>query len=491
MPLEMKALRSALVVGAMLLAALNSPVARSSDANWPRFLGPGSRALATNADLPDRWSATENVAWKAEISGRGWSSPIAWGQRVFLTTVVGKSDSKPQKWTYRGKYSDGPPSEHQWKVLCMDLLSGKMLWERLVHQGVPPSPTHSKNSYASETPVADGNRVYAYFGNVGVFCLDFDGRPVWSKLLAPQAMRGGWGTGASPVLHRDRLYLVNDNEEHSYLLALDKCTGKEVWRVDRDEKTNWATPYVWENQQRTEIVTAGTGKVRAYDLNGKLLWWLQGMSSYTIATPYSDRGLLYISSGSVPDKLRPVYAIRPGATGEISLGPDQTSNAAIAWSQPMAAPFGTTTLVYDGRLYVLYDGGLLSAFNSQTGAPRFERQRLPKGKTFTASPWAYNGWIFCLNEDGVTFVVRAGDQFEVLRTNRLADDDMCLATPAMIGDRLLIRTSSRLYCVRKGPSAQRRSSGLHHLCHMLQSICAECAATRKCAAGAVSRDPAN
>ena len=321
----------------------------------------GIAGLSTNANLPDRWSATENVAWKTQIPGRGWSSPIAWGDRVFLTTVVGQGDSEmPKKGLYRG--GDRPnaaPSEHQWKVLCLDLLSGNVLWERLVHRGTPPGPTHAKNSYASETPVTDGQRVYACFGNVGVFCLDLEGRPVWSKLLPPHAMRHGWGTAASPVLHHDRLYLVNDNEEQSYLLALDKRSGKEVWRVDRDEKSNWSTPYVWENEQRTEIVTPGTDKVRAYGLDGKLLWWFKGMSGITIATPYADGGLLYVSSGFVADKQRPLYAIRPGATGDISLAPDQTSNSAIAWSKPTAAPYNPTTLVYQGRLYVLYDRGLL------------------------------------------------------------------------------------------------------------------------------------
>ena len=452
----MKMNRTVLMIVATLLAGLSPLVTLASDAVWPQFLGPGSRALSTNANLPDRWSATENVAWKTQIPGRGWSSPIAWGDRVFLTTVVGQDDAElPQKGLYRGgERPDAPSSEYQWKVLCLDLLSGKVLWERLVHRGTPPGPVHVKNSYASETPVTDGERVYAYFGNVGVFCLDLEGRPVWSKSLPPHAMRHGWGTAASPVLHRDRLYLVDDNEEQSYLLALDKRSGKEVWRVDRDEKSNWSTPYVWENEQRTEIVTPGTDKVRAYGLDGKLLWWFKGMSGITIATPYADRGLLYVSSGFVADKQRPLYAIRPGASGDISLAPDQTSNSAIAWSNPTAAPYNPTTLVYEGRLYVLYDRGLLGAFDSRTGKPLFEQQRLPDGKHFTASPWAHNGRVFCLNEDGVTFVVRAGDKFELLHTNKLADDDMCMATPAMVGDRLLIRTSARIYCIRKAPSSQ-------------------------------------
>jgi outer membrane protein assembly factor BamB len=290
--------------------------------------------------------------------------------------------------------------------------------------------------------------VYSYFGNVGVFCLDLEGHPVWSKALEPHKTRASWGTAASPVLHGDRLYLVSDNDEKSYLLALDKRTGKEIWRLDRDERSNWSTPYVWENKQRSEIITAGTGKVRSYDLDGKLLWWFKGMSSITIATPYADQDLLYVSSGFIMDRARPVYAVRPGGSGDISLQPGETNNATIAWCRPAAAPYNPTTLVYEQRLYALYDMGLLSAYNARTGEMLFDRERLPEGLHFTASPWAYHGQVFCLNEDGVTFVVRAGDRFELLYTNKLADDDMCMASPAMAGDRLLIRTAARLYCIR-------------------------------------------
>ncbi len=447
----MKTDHAILTIVATLLAGLIPRATLASDAVWPQFLGPGSRAVSTNANLPDRWSDKENVAWKTHIPGRGWSSPIAWGQRVFLTTVVGQDEVElPQKGLYKGgERPDVPSSEYQWKVLCLDLISGKVLWEQVVHRGTPPGPVHSKNSYASETPVTDGERVYAYFGNVGAFCLDIEGHPVWSKSLVPHPMRHGWGTAASPVLYRDRLYLVDDNDEQSYLLALDKLSGKEVWRVERDEKSNWATPYVWENEKRTEIVTPGTDKVRAYGLDGKLLWWFRGMSGITIATPYADGGLLYVSSGFVADKLRPLYAIRPGASGDITLAPDETNNSAIAWSNSTAAPYNPTTLVYDSRLYVLYDRGLLGAFDARTGKPLYEPQRLPEGKHFTASPWAYNGQVFCLNEDGMTFVARAGDKFKLLHTNKLADDDMCMATPAIAGDRLLIRTSARIYCIRK------------------------------------------
>ena len=434
----------------ILLAYLTSSGAPLAETNWPQFRGPGARGVSTNKNLPDRWSSTENVSWKTEIPGRGWASPIVWGDHVFLTTAISSGQVEPPKkgLYFGGERRDAPRPEHEWKALCLDLASGKVRWEQIVHQGKPAGPVHLKNTYASETPVADGERVYACIGNEGIFCLDFAGKPVWSKPLEPHRMKAGWGTAASPALHGDRLYFVNDNEEQSYLIALDKRTGKEIWRVDREEKSNWSTPFVWQNEQRTEIVTAGSGKVRSYDLEGKLLWSLKGMSSITIGTPYADHGLLYISSGYVMDKSRPIYAIRPGANGDISLEPDKTNNAAIAWFQPKAGPYNPTTLVYDNHMYVLYDGGLVSAFDGRTGSMLYDRERLPEGLHFTAAPWAYNGRVFCLNEDGLAFVVRAGEKFELLQTNKLAEDDMCMATPALAGDRLLIRTAVRLYCIR-------------------------------------------
>lgn len=425
--------------------------------NWPQFRGADSRGVATSDNLPDRWSATENVAWKRDIPGRGWSSPIVWGDRVFLTTVINSGMSEaPKKGLYFGGDRPKPADAvHQWKVFCLDLKTGEVRWERQVHEGKPETPIHLKSSYASETPVTDGERVYCSFGNVGVFCFDLDGQELWKHLLKPQPTRSGWGTAASPVLHRDRLYLVNDNDRESYLLALDTRTGEQVWRTPRDERSNWATPFVWQNAQRTEIVTPGTGKVRSYDLDGKLLWSLKGMSSITIATPYEHNGLLYVSSGYVLDTKKPLYAIRPGAVGDISLNEGETSNEFIAWSHSKAGPYNPSTLILDNRLYGLYDMGLVRCLQANDGKELFGLQRLPNGRAFTSSPWAYGGRVFCLNEDGVTCVLKAGDKFEVLHTNELAEDDMCMATPAIAGNRLLIRTSARVYCIQSGAIAEK------------------------------------
>jgi outer membrane protein assembly factor BamB len=439
---------SALLIGISAVGRLLAPAAPG--VNWPQFRGPDATGIGTSTNLPEKWSATENVAWKTDLPGRSWSSPIVWGDRVFLTSVVNEGQSEPPK---KGLYLGGnrpepPKSEHHWKVLGLDLATGKVQWERTVQQGTPQTSIHLKNSYGAETPVTDGERVYALFGNVGVFAFTLEGKEVWSKRLEPRKTRAGWGTAASPVLHRGRLFIVNDNDERAELFALDAKTGGELWREDRDEKSNWTTPFLWASGGRTELITTGSRAVRSYDLDGKLLWSFRGMSSIDIPTPCAGNDLLFVSSGYVGDKLRPVYAIRPGASGDITLKPSETNNEFIAWSYPAAGPYNPSPLFYEGRLYVLYDRGLLSCFEAKTGKVLYDRERLPEGLAFTSSPWAAGGRVFCLNEYGVCYVLRAGDQFELLHTNKLAEDDMCMATPALVGDRLLIRTAARVYCIR-------------------------------------------
>ncbi len=419
--------------------------------NWPQFRGPGARGVADGANLPETWSTSENVAWKAEVPGRGWSSPVVWGDRIFLTTCIntGETEEAKKGLYFGGNREDAPTTVHEWKVLCLALDSGELMWEHTVHKGVPEKSLHIKNSYASETPVTDGEHLYASFGNVGLFCFDLSGEEVWAKRFPPVDTRYDWGTAASPAMHEDRIYVINDNDEQSVLLAFDKLTGKEVWRVERDEKSNWATPYIWENDLRTEIITPGTGKTRAYDLDGKLLYEFSGGSSITIATPYEAHDLLYVSSGYVLDKRKPVWALKPGASGDITLDEEETSNEAIVWAQKQAAPYNPTTLVYGDQLYVLLDRGFFASYDARTGEEIYEKQRLPKGRAFTASPWAADGKIYCLNEYGTTFVIKAGPEYELLGTNDLAEDDMSMATPAIVGHKLLLRTDNRLYCIQK------------------------------------------
>ena len=255
--------------------------------HWPQFRGTMAGVAPDHPNLPETWSTTENVAWVADIPGIGWSSPIVWGDHVLLTTVVNSGQQEPPK---PGFYlGDWPASTapHRWMVYDIDYNTGRVRWAQEVGSAPPAKAKHLKNSYASETPVTDGERVYAYFGNLGLFALDLTGKLVWSKPLGPFKTRNNWGTGSSPVLHQGRIYIVNDNDDQSFLAAYDARTGAEVWRVERKEGTNWATPFVWQNELRTEIVTSGSDKVRSYDLSGKLLWELSGMSTISIPTPFA------------------------------------------------------------------------------------------------------------------------------------------------------------------------------------------------------------
>jgi outer membrane protein assembly factor BamB len=438
-----------LAVGVLAAAVAGTVLAAAPD-RWPQFRAPDAGVVADDPALPEAWSAAENVRWRADVPGLGWSSPIVWGDHVIVTSVVAEGESGAPK---PGFYAPGAvlstsTATHRWMVHDYDFRTGRLRWSRELRRGQPPGPKHLKNSYASETPVTDGERIYAYFGQVGLFALDMNGRPLWSAPLGPEPTRNGWGAAASPVLHRGRIYVVNDNDGQSFLLALDAATGRPIWRVDREEGTNWSTPFVWEHDGRTEIVTAGTDRVRSYSLDGRELWTLTGMSSITIPTPFARDGLLYVSSGYVGDSLRPTYAIRPGGSGDITPAKGETASEFVVWSLPAIAPYNPTPIVYRGVLYTLLDRGFFTAHDARTGREIYGRQRITtEASGFTASPWAYNGRIFALSEDGETYVIQAGPEFKVVGRNPLGE--MTLATPAIAEDSVIIRTHSRLYRIAR------------------------------------------
>jgi outer membrane protein assembly factor BamB len=431
------------LIGISLLVATVS-------ADWPQFRGPSATGVKDDPALPDRWSATENVAWKTAVPGRGWSSPIVAANRIFVTSVVSTEQPEPPKpGLYFGGERPAPTDEHRWMLVALDFATGKMAWQREGHRGAPSQSRHLKNSYASETPVTDGERVYAYFGNVGVFAFRMDGTPVWQQKWPARATRNGWGTAASPVVHRGRLYILNDNDEDAFLMALDAATGKTIWRVARPKETNWATPFIWQHAERTEIVTSATGGVRSYDLDGRPLWELKGMSTIAIPTPFAAEGLLYVASGYVGDEHRPVYAIRPGARGDISLASGATSNEFVAWYQRQAGPYNPSPIVYDGIYYTVLDRGFFTAHDAKTGKEVHARQRIvPDGfAAFTASPWAANGKIFAVSEDGDTYVFRAGAKYELLGKNSIPE--MTMATPAIAEGSLIYRSAAHVYRIAR------------------------------------------
>lgn len=433
------------------LLLLSSLITASAE-NWPQFRGPGSRGLpADTAKPPAEWSADKNIAWKADVPGLGWSSPIVWDGKIFITTVTRDAgDEKAEMGLYLGKTRGG--GLHHYLVMCYDFASGRELWRREVHAG-EPRPIHLKNSYASATPVVDSQRVVALFHDVGLFALDHDGKPLWSVPVSARKTRADFGHGGSPALHDGRVYLINDNEEDSFAASYDAATGKELWRVKRPAETNYSTPFINAQETPVQLVVPASKRTVAYDLDGKEVWSLAGgMSPLTIATPYTAHGLLFVSSGYFQAPVRGLFAIKPGVRGDIT--PDFASGTgdAFAWFNMKAAPYNPTTLVFGDELYVLYDQGMFSCYDAKTGKPHYEKTRLlpPGGGLpggFTASPWAHDGKIFCLSERSETFVLKAGPKFELLGRNTL-EPEPCLACPALVGDSIILRTASRLYRIR-------------------------------------------
>jgi outer membrane protein assembly factor BamB len=334
-------------------------------------------------------------------------------------------------------------------VFCLDSKTGDVVWERLAHQGRPAIATHGSNTYASETPITDGERLYAYFGMTGLFCYDLSGKPLWKKDLGSHPMIMGWGTGSSPALEGGRLFILCDNERKSFIAALDAKTGDEVWRAERDEKSNWSTPYIWRNKQRTEVVASGGKKIRSYDpASGKVLWEVK-TSGQCSASPVGDEEFLYVGTGGGFAGRGPLRAIKVGAEGELELKDGETSNAGIAWEVQRAGAEMASPLLYQDSIYILSQrGGMLSCFDAKTGKQHY-RERLPNARGFTSSPWAADGKVFCLDEEGRTFVIEAGPgpKLKVASTNKL--DDMFWSSVAVVGDKLLIRGVNHLYCIAK------------------------------------------
>jgi outer membrane protein assembly factor BamB len=465
LPLRLAALACALFISS--LTVLGQEIA------WPQFRGPESNPVGKHARLIDKWSKTENVEWSQEIPGRGWSSPIVTGGKVFVTTVTTEGKSKPPQigTEYSNEYvaelqKQGLPMDQilervtardielpkevrlHYLLYCLNLKNGKVEWKREFYTGQPPGGRHRKNSFTSESPVTDGKLVYLYVANLGLWAFDLNGKQVWTTPLEANPIYLDFGTGSSPALIGNLLVIVNDNEKQQYIAAFDKQTGKPVWRTNREigpkgRRSAWATPFVWRHALRTEIVAVGPGEVISYDLAGKELWRLSGMSGTPIPMPFAYDGLLYINGG----RGALLVAIRPGAAGDISLGKDQTSNEYVVWSQARAGTYLPTPVAYEGAIYALTETGILSRFDARTGKQTYKTRIDPAATAFTTSPWAYNGKLFCLSEEGQTFVIAAGEQFQLLHVNPL--DDMTQASPALAGERLLIRTERRLYSIRR------------------------------------------
>ncbi len=464
-------------------------------ADWPGFLGPNGVAVSAEKQLPTEWSADKNVAWKVKVPGYGWSCPVVSGDKVFLTSAVTDKQSKPAAGPGGGGGGFGgggggrgpggggrdqgaPDVTYKFEIHCLNAADGKTLWTKTCKEGKPTIPTQSSNTYASETPLIDGERIYAYFGMNGLYCYDLKGEFQWKADPGSYRMGMNWGTGSSPAQDADRVFVQCDNDDKSFLIAYDKKTGKELWKQPRTERTGYSSPLVWKNKGRTEVVCLGGSKARSYDpATGEQLWELSGLGGDCKASPVATEEVLFVGTGGGGGGMgggrggfggrpgggqqpggsgpgggnsgggaKPLFAVKAGAKGEISLKSSETSNETISWNSKDAGPSTPTPVLYDGHLYVADQrGGLLTCLDAASGKQIY-RERIPNARGFTSSPWAYDGKIFCLSDDGHTFVVQAGPEFKVLGENKI--DEMCWSSPAIAGGALYLRTVDNLYCLR-------------------------------------------
>jgi outer membrane protein assembly factor BamB len=382
------------------------------------------------------------------IPGLGLSSPIVWGDRVFVTTAV-SSDAKA---AFRhGLYGDVDPSpdvsRHSWRIYALDKTSGKVVWERAAHEGVPKSKRHPKSSQANPTPATDGTHVVAFFGSEGLFVYDWNGGLLWKRDLG--TLSAGWfydvdyewGVASSPILYKDMVILQCDVQKGSFVAAFRLRDGTPVWRTERDEIPSFGTPNVHEGPGRPELVTHATRSIRAYDpLSGTELWRLGPNSEITTPTPVMAHGLIFVTNGYGP--IQPIYAVRPGGSGDLTLPKGKTASASVAWSTTRGGPYTPTPVVYGEHLYTISNTGILACYEAATGE-RVYQQRVGQGGAYSASPVAADGKLYLSEEDGDVHVVKAGARYELLATNPVGE--VLMATPALSEGMVLVRGLKHLF----------------------------------------------
>lgn len=436
-------------------AGKNSPTRRSppGKANWPSFRGYEASGIADGSNLPDQWDAKtgKNILWRTPIPGLAHSSPIVWGNRIFVTSAI---SSDPKATFKPGLYGDGDASSdltrHRWVLYSIDRRTGKIIWERVAHEGPPLEKRHIKATYANSTPATDGRIVVAWFGSQGVHAYDLNGSFLWKVDLGRLNMGAydiptfEWGPASSPIIWNGLVIIQCDTQTDSFLLALDANSGKTVWQTPREELPSWGTPTVANTPSGPELVTNASNFIRGYDpRTGKELWRLGGSSKITAPTPIFADGVFVVASGRAPE--RPIFVVRPNVRGDITLAKDQTSSETIVWSRTGRGSYMPTPLAYKGILYVLANNGLFDAYNLKTGEEIY-RQRLPLvGNGFSASPVAADGKIYLTNEDGEILVVAAGEKFQLIATNSMGE--LLMATPALADGMMYVRSASSLTAV--------------------------------------------
>ena len=412
-------------------ARLNAPAHGScqQQESWPAWRGADGLGLATGSP-PTEWSEDKNVKWKTAIPGLGLSTPITWGDRIYVTTAVKgvNADDSKGKW-----------NAYDFRVLCLDRGDGKILWSTSVNNAVPHAKVHPTNSQASNSPVTDGERIYAHFGSRGLFCLDMAGKELWSKDFGEMKRDHEFGGGASPVLTDKALLIIWDHDGDSFFYALDKKSGRQLWKQPRDEGATWATPALTKVGRKTLAIVPASGKSRAYDVkNGKVVWEVSGLTSNVIPSPVVVDGIVYLMSGYQGTALQAIKL--KGAKGDLK------GSKNVLWTHNRQTPYVPSSLVYEGSIYFLRNTqSVLSCLDAKTGEVHYDGQRLRGLRDVYASPIGAGGHVYFASRDGKVKVIKAGDEYEAVATNEL--DDGFDASPIVIGDELYLRGRRSLYCI--------------------------------------------
>jgi outer membrane protein assembly factor BamB len=443
-----------LVTGAVFFSGnMRAASAPRPGIDWPQFRGISAAGISEGKPTPTEWNVGtgKNILWKAAVPGLGLSSPVVWGDQLFVSTAIsGKTDATLRPGLYGDIESVQDDTPHEWRVYCLNKKTGAIVWQRTAHTGVPKIKRHMKNSHANSTLATDGQRLVAFFGSEGVYAYDLTGKLLWQKdlgvldagfYMVPEAQ---WETGSSPVIHDGVVIIQADVQKGSFLAAFDVKDGRELWRVARTDVPTWGTPTVHLVNGQPQVIVNGMRHVGAYDLKtGKEIWKLSGGGDIPVPTPVVSDGLIYITNAH--GKMSPVYAIRDTASGDISLADGASSNAGVAWSTPREGGYMCTPLAYRGLVYIVKYNGILNVFDAKTGERKYQERLAGGTAAFTASPIANDGKVYLANEDGQVFVIKAGPKYELMALNEMGSS--VLATPAISEGRLLFRTQRELIAI--------------------------------------------
>ena len=413
-------------------------VVAASDTFWGQWRGPSNTGASTTAKPPTEWSESKNVRWKVEIPGRGTSTPIVWGDRVYLLSAVPVGVELAASHDSRG--TAGQRVAHRMTVMALDRKTGKTVWERTAREETPHEGHHQQfGTWASTSAITDGEVIIASFESRGIDAYDLTGKQLWASDLGDKRMRNEFGEGSTPALYKDRVFVVWDHQGESFIAALDRKTGKELWRKNRQEIDSWATPLVVEHAGKAQVITGAQNRVRAYDAaSGEMIWEAAGLTPNPIPSPVAGDGMVYLMSGYRGNNLKAVRLAE--AKGDI------TGSPALVWSLDRDTPYVPSPLLYDNVLYFLKGNtGVLSAFDAKTGKPHYQVQRIEGVPNVFSSPVGADGKIIVLGQDGAAAVLKAGPTYEVIATNKL--DDKFDASPALAGNELYLRGYRYLYCV--------------------------------------------